>query len=477
MIQPNFLIIGAQKAGSTWIYDVLRKHEKVFLPSVKELHFFTRKTCEDPKAFTAYLKYFKAATDGHKWIGEKTPGYFWSSRAKRFAQQPPPWHNPHIARSVRRVLGSDLKLIVSLRHPVARAISAYGHHALRKRIRPYQHLKDVAPWFGIGDIGFYDKHLASWEEAFGAGKITTLIFENDIVSNPEQGLQTLCETMEIERSGFDGLELSPSNQGRKRTRHEGIIDMGIAGINPVRPEDVQYLLELYAPTISALRERFGDRLDAWDEKTASYEEFVAQGSTCTGKRAKLSPESTVGAYSDVSTAFVDHATIGRYCTIGHNVRIGEEAPVTDSLSTGAMPRHLRKECTADASDQSDGDGRTSDDQKPSFASKVDPPPTRIGNDVWIGSGAIIMAGVTVGDGAIILPGTIVSLDVAPFAIVKGPAGAESGKRFDDHRIERLLSLKWWDFAQSQMEHIDFTNVDQALDAIEEMRRANVCADV
>lgn len=54
--KPNFLILGAQKAGSTWIYDVLRKHEKVFLPKRVELVFFNTKDCGVPENVAAYLE-------------------------------------------------------------------------------------------------------------------------------------------------------------------------------------------------------------------------------------------------------------------------------------------------------------------------------------------------------------------------------------------------------------------------------------
>lgn len=177
MSRPNFLIIGAQKAGSTWVYNVLRRHRRVFLPKKVELVHFNRPDCENAENVKQYLTNFSEATDAQDWIGEKTPGYFWSSRGGVFPNQPPPSHNPQIPQSVARVLGKDIRLILSLRHPVARAISAYGHHGVRGRITPRQHLTDVVARLGIGDIGLYDRHLAAWEEVFGAAAFTTLIFD------------------------------------------------------------------------------------------------------------------------------------------------------------------------------------------------------------------------------------------------------------------------------------------------------------
>ncbi len=71
--------------------------------------------------------------------------------------------------------------------------------------------------------------------------------------------------------------------------------------------------------------------------------------------------------------------------------------------------------------------------------------TIIGNDVWIGYNATIMAGVTIGDGAIIAANSTVTKDAAPYAIVGGNPAAEIRKRFDDDRIRKLLDIKWWDW--------------------------------
>jgi virginiamycin A acetyltransferase len=69
----------------------------------------------------------------------------------------------------------------------------------------------------------------------------------------------------------------------------------------------------------------------------------------------------------------------------------------------------------------------------------------IGNDVWIGYNATIMAGVTVGDGAIIGANATVVKDVAPYTIVGGNPAKAIRKRFDDRTIEKLLQLEWWNW--------------------------------
>ncbi|MDE7374177.1 MAG: CatB-related O-acetyltransferase [Odoribacter sp.] len=69
----------------------------------------------------------------------------------------------------------------------------------------------------------------------------------------------------------------------------------------------------------------------------------------------------------------------------------------------------------------------------------------IGNDVWIGYDAVIMAGVTIGDGAIIGARAVVTKDVEPYAIVGGVPAKEIRKRFSPEIIEKLQSLKWWNW--------------------------------
>ena len=80
---------------------------------------------------------------------------------------------------------------------------------------------------------------------------------------------------------------------------------------------------------------------------------------------------------------------------------------------------------------------------------------RIGNDVWIGYEAIIMAGVTISDGAIIASRAVVTKDVEPYAIVGGVPAKMIKRRFSDSTIPALLEIKWWDWPQDRiMRNID-----------------------
>ncbi|MBA3807488.1 MAG: CatB-related O-acetyltransferase [Solirubrobacterales bacterium] len=74
----------------------------------------------------------------------------------------------------------------------------------------------------------------------------------------------------------------------------------------------------------------------------------------------------------------------------------------------------------------------------------------VGNDVWIGAEALILAGVKIGDGAVIATRAVVTRDVRPYAIVAGVPAREVRRRFSDEQIEGLLKLRWWDWPQERV---------------------------
>lgn len=69
----------------------------------------------------------------------------------------------------------------------------------------------------------------------------------------------------------------------------------------------------------------------------------------------------------------------------------------------------------------------------------------IGNDVWIGHGAVVMPGVKIGDGAVVGANAVVTRDVAPYQVVAGVPARPLRPRFDATVAERLLRMAWWDW--------------------------------
>lgn len=76
--------------------------------------------------------------------------------------------------------------------------------------------------------------------------------------------------------------------------------------------------------------------------------------------------------------------------------------------------------------------------------------TVIGNDVWIGSEAIVMPGITIGHGAVIGTRALVARDVEPYTIVGGNPAKPIRKRFDERQIAMLLEMQWWDWPEDRL---------------------------
>ena len=125
----------------------------------------------------------------------------------------------------------------------------------------------------------------------------------------------------------------------------------------------------------------------------------------------------------------DKLVIGKFCMIASGVTVIMNGANHLSKSISAYPFAIFGNGWEDAMD-----GK-------SYPMKGD---TVIGNDVWIGYNATIMAGVTIGDGAIIATNATVTKDVEPYSIVGGNPAKLIKKRFSDEVIEKLLTLQWWD---------------------------------
>ncbi|WP_341764549.1 CatB-related O-acetyltransferase [Candidatus Tisiphia endosymbiont of Beris chalybata] len=90
--------------------------------------------------------------------------------------------------------------------------------------------------------------------------------------------------------------------------------------------------------------------------------------------------------------------------------------------------------------------------------------TIVGNDVWFGTNAVVMPGVTIGDGAIIGAGALVTKDVPAYFIVGGNPSQIIRQRFSEEIIEELLRIRWWDWEYNKItrniEHIVGNDITQ-----------------
>lgn len=122
--------------------------------------------------------------------------------------------------------------------------------------------------------------------------------------------------------------------------------------------------------------------------------------------------------------------IGKYCSFARNVTVfaGGNHPLRH-VTTHPLMLYFGRATFAEWSE----------------ACGDDEDVTVIGNDVWIGDGALILSGVTVGDGAVIGARSTVAADVPPYAVVAGNPARVLRKRFGDAQIDALLGIRWWDW--------------------------------
>lgn len=135
------------------------------------------------------------------------------------------------------------------------------------------------------------------------------------------------------------------------------------------------------------------------------------------------------------------ATFGRYCCVGQHVRTAfGNHPVDKWVSVHPAFFSVAKQANFTYVTENRFDEYTFADENNRTAIKV-------GNDVWIGDNALIIAGVKIGDGAVIASGAVVTRDVPPYAIVGGIPAKIIRYRFTEKQIQALLLIKWWDKPQ------------------------------
>ena len=137
-----------------------------------------------------------------------------------------------------------------------------------------------------------------------------------------------------------------------------------------------------------------------------------------------------------------YCQIGAFCSIADNVKIGLAAHPVEYISMSPAflvgPNILRKNFSLH--------------QQPNSKK------TCIGNDVWIGRGAMISAGVKVGDGAVIAMGSVVTKNVEPYTIVGGVPAQFIRNRFEENICAKIAATKWWSLTEKELAcHSQFFN--------------------
>jgi hypothetical protein len=188
---PDFLIIGAQKSGTTWLADQLSLHPGIFM-APEEIHFFD-KAQNFSRGVKWYSEHFAKAGPGQL-ASEKTPDYLWANGDGAEG------HLPDVHLKLYQTLPAA-RLVVVVRNPVERALSALTHLVRTRRIAPPHNVDDLLlgrkhhriRGHGVISKGFYYRQLTAYARLFNRSQLLVLVFEDDIASAPALGLKRSCE--------------------------------------------------------------------------------------------------------------------------------------------------------------------------------------------------------------------------------------------------------------------------------------------
>ncbi len=191
---PNFLCIGAQKSGTTTLHDILIQHPDIYLPKIKETHFFDLDDNFNQGVKWWIDTYYKKFNN-EKIIGDFTPEYLFYDE---------------IPEKIYNILGDQVKFLIILRNPVDRAYSHYlmsvnrGFESLsffdaiqqeNKRISngPFErnHLSYLSR-------GYYSKQIKRYINLFPKENIHFCLFENDLLNNRKDTIDKILEFLRLE---------------------------------------------------------------------------------------------------------------------------------------------------------------------------------------------------------------------------------------------------------------------------------------
>lgn len=206
MVLPNFLCVGAEKAGTTPLFRILVQHRDVFMPPNKETHWFSKYYGTKERAF--YEATHFRAWRGQKAVGEATPEYM------RVAKVP---------GRVKRDLGPGVKLIFCLRDPVKRAHSHYLQcvrileegESFPAALAMERKRLEANPYYGqrrayVGG-SLYATHIRHYLKFFPREQMSFLLFEEDLLEDRAGAIARLFDFLEVGPDRKVELEVADSS--------------------------------------------------------------------------------------------------------------------------------------------------------------------------------------------------------------------------------------------------------------------------
>ena len=183
---PNFLYVGPDKAGSSWLHETLIRHPDVYLTPAKDLYFYDRYF---DRGMDWYAEQFRDARD-EKIVGEICQDYLF---------------HPAAAERIRSTLG-DVRVMVCLRDPVERAWSSYLY--MRKHgIGPATFAEALRSRPELLDHGRYATGLGRFLERFPRESVLVALFD-DLVADPQVFLDGVTDFLGVARMPLSAEDLA-----------------------------------------------------------------------------------------------------------------------------------------------------------------------------------------------------------------------------------------------------------------------------
>lgn len=187
---PDFLIVGAMRAGTTTLARDLDRHPDLFLPARKEPDALADEAVFSPAGNAAYARLFAPARAEQR-CGEASTSY-----TKRPTVD-------GVAARARRLLGDGLKLIYLVREPIARLRSQHHHEVSLKELHlPLAQAVHAHPH--LLDYSRYAMQLAPWLEVFGPERIAVVRFERYVAERRET-VAALCRFLAVDPARLPAL--------------------------------------------------------------------------------------------------------------------------------------------------------------------------------------------------------------------------------------------------------------------------------
>jgi len=179
---PNFLIVGAMKAGTTTLYRDLSSNTHIYFPTTKEPNHLAQDAIFTEQGLAEYAELFSGARSD-QWCGEASTRYtMW-----------PDW--PDAARRAEQILGRDIKVLYLVREPVDRIVSQYRHEFSARRIR-LDINRAIFSCPALLNYSRYTTQISPWLERFGKRRVRVLVFE-DYIYNRKRTVKSVCEFLGV----------------------------------------------------------------------------------------------------------------------------------------------------------------------------------------------------------------------------------------------------------------------------------------